>query len=336
MQPAITRTIGTDAQATLQDYMASDTHVFSNNLINQVRVSYNRIGANPQATSGLTNSEFGINVPHNVPSAQGVANIAITGLFAGAAGIGGTGGLGDLQQPFVDRLNESFQFADDVTWVRGQHSVKFGVDVRKEHMFIAFVNRPNGDFTFTGRPHRQSRGRLPARAAGAVPPHHRQRQPGRQRLVYAGYVQDEFRPVSNLTLNFGVRYELAQPFVESNDALNAFHPGQQSTRVPGRAGRPGLPGRRRRAARHLRDRQEQRRAARRHGLGRARRRPQQPAGGVGPVLRHARRAGRLLPERRAGAAVHAAARGELAAACRSPCATRCRRSPVAPTRSRPG
>ena len=35
MQPAITRTIGTDAQATLQDYMASDTHVFGNNLINQ-------------------------------------------------------------------------------------------------------------------------------------------------------------------------------------------------------------------------------------------------------------------------------------------------------------
>ncbi len=232
VHPAITRTIGTDAQATLQDYMASDTHVFGNNLINQFRVSYNRIGANPQATSGLTNSEFGINVPHNVPSAQGVANIAITGLFAGAAGIGGTGGLGDLQQPFVDRLNESFQFANDVTWVRGQHSVKLGLDVRKEHMFIAFVNRPNGDFTFTGihttNPVADFLLGLPAQFRRTTA---NASQDG-SGWSYAGYIQDEFRPVSNLTLNLGVRYDLAQPFVESNDALNAFHPGQQSTRFP--------------------------------------------------------------------------------------------------------
>ena len=318
VQPAITRTIGTDAQATLQDYMASDTHVFSNNLINQIRVSYNRIGANPQATSGLTNGEFGINVPHNVPSAQGVANIAITGLFAGAAGIGGTGGLGDLQQPFVDRLNESFQFADDVTWVRGQHSVKLGLDVRKEHMFIAFVNRPNGDFSFTGVHTGNPRGRLPARAAGAVPPHHRQRQPGRQRLVVCRLhpgrvppgVEPHAQPRPPLRPGAAVRREQRR--------AERLPPRPAVDAVPGRPGRPGLPGRRRRAARHLRDRHEQRVAARRHGLGRARRRPQQPADGLGPVLRHAGRPGRLLPERRAGAAVHAAARGELAAGADHP------------------
>ena len=28
--------------------------------------------------------------------------------------------------------------------------MKFGLDIRQEHMVIAFVNRPNGDFTFTG------------------------------------------------------------------------------------------------------------------------------------------------------------------------------------------
>ena len=42
------------------------------------------------------------------------------------------------------------------------------------------------------------------------------------------------------------------PFVDENGALNSFHPGQQSTRFP--AAPLGLvyPGRRRRAARHLR------------------------------------------------------------------------------------
>jgi hypothetical protein len=232
VQPAITRAIGTDARATLQDYMASDSHVFSNSLINQVRVSYNRIGATPQATSGLTNAEFGIDVPNNVPSATGLANIAITGLFAGAAGIGGTGGLGDLQQPFVKRTNESFQFANDVTWVKGQHTVKGGIDIRKEQMFIAFVNRPNGDFTFSGT----HTGNAAADFLLGLPFQFRRTTANASQdgsgWSYAGYIQDEFRPVSNLTLNLGLRYDLALPFVEASDALNAFHPGQQSTRFP--------------------------------------------------------------------------------------------------------
>ena len=232
VQPAITRAIGTDASATLQDFMVADTHVFAQNVINQARVSYNRIGANPQATSGLLNADFGINVPQNVPSATGLANIAVTGLFAGAAGIGGTGGLGDVQQPFVERLNESFQFTDDVTWIRGGHSLKAGVDVRKEHMFIAFVNRPNGDFTFTGG----LTGNAAADFLLGLPSQFRRTTANASQdgsgWSYAAYLQDEFRPWANLTLNVGVRYDLAQPFVEKGDALNAFHPGQQSTRFP--------------------------------------------------------------------------------------------------------
>jgi outer membrane receptor protein involved in Fe transport len=228
--PAITRPIGTDAQATLQDFMLADQHVFSSSTINQARFSYNRIGAVPQATSGLTNSEFGINLPHNVPSAQGLANVVVTGLFGG--NLPGLGGLGDVQQPFVERLNEVIQFTDDFTWIRGDHSMKFGVDLRKEHMFIAFVNRPNGDFTFNGA----FTGNAAADFMLGLPAQFRRTTANASQdgtgWSYAGYVQDEFRPVTNLTLNLGLRYELAKPFVEANDAINAFHPGQQSTRFP--------------------------------------------------------------------------------------------------------
>jgi outer membrane receptor protein involved in Fe transport len=227
--PAITRPIGTDAKATLQDFMFADQHVFSSNTINQARFSYNRIGAVPQATSGLTNSAFGINLPHNVPSAQGLANIVVTGLFGAGAGLGG---LGDVQQPFVERLNEVFQFTDDFTWIRGSHSMKFGVDVRKEHMFIAFVNRPNGDYTFNGA----FSGNAAADFLLGLPAQFRRTTANASQdgtgWSYAGYVQDEFRPTANVTLNVGLRYELAKPFVEASDAINAFHPGQESTRFP--------------------------------------------------------------------------------------------------------
>ncbi len=222
IEPPTTRPIGTTSVATLQDVMLSNTHVFSNTAINVARVSYNRIAANPALTSGLENGAYGINVPHNVPTSQGLANITINGFF----------NLGDAQQPFVERLNEVVQFTNDFTWVRSGHQLKFGVDVRREHMFIAFVNRPNGDFTFNGI-HTDN---AAADFLLGLPSQFRRTTQNSPQdgygWLYAGYVQDEFRPRPNLTLNAGVRYEVALPFVDVNDALNAFRPGQQSQRFP--------------------------------------------------------------------------------------------------------
>ena len=222
VEPPTTRPIGTTSLATLQDVMLSNTHIFSNAAINVARVSYNRIGANPAVTSGLQNSAYGINLPHNVPSAAGLVNIEINGFF----------NLGDAQQPFVERLNEVAQFSDDFTWVTGGHQLKFGFDVRREHMFIAFVNRPNGDLFFNG----VHTGNAAADFLLGLPQRLRRTTKNSPQdgtgWTYAGYAQDEFRPRSNLTINAGVRYEVAMPFIDKNDALNAFRPGQQSQRFP--------------------------------------------------------------------------------------------------------
>jgi outer membrane receptor protein involved in Fe transport len=223
--PAATRPIGGVALATLQDWMLSDTFIISQNAINVARFSYNKIGANPAVTSGLQNADYLINVPHNLAAAQGLANIMVTGFF----------NLGDLQQPFVDRVNEVFQFTDDLTWWKGSHSLKAGFDMRTEHMVIAFVNRPNGDYTFTGSTSQRT-GNAAADFLLGLPAQFRRTtantiQDGAGWL-YAGYVQDDFRPWPRLTVNAGLRYELPLPFVDKNDALNSFRPGQQSTRFP--------------------------------------------------------------------------------------------------------
>jgi outer membrane receptor protein involved in Fe transport len=223
--PATTRPIGGVALATLQDWMFSDTFVFTPSTLNVARFSYNRIGANPAVTSGLLNSDYSINVPHNLPAAQGLTNIVVTGYFS----------LGDVQQPFVDRVNEVFQFTNDVTWVKGLHAMKMGFDVRKEHMVIAFVNRPNGDYTFTGSTTQRS-GNAAADFLLGLPAQFRRTTANTVQdgtgWLYAGYVQDDFRPWPRLTINAGLRYELPLPFVDKNDALNSFRPGRQSTRFP--------------------------------------------------------------------------------------------------------
>jgi hypothetical protein len=235
--PAITQAIGNTSKATLSDYMGSDTFIFTPHAINVARFSYNRIDAHPAVTSGLKNEDFGIAVPNTNPLAAGLAFVSVSGFF----------NLGDAQQPFVKRVNEVFQVTDDFTWSRGNHGLKFGIDVRKEHMVIAFINRPNGDFTFNG----VNSGNAAADFLLGLPSQFRrtttnQAQDGTGWL-YSTYAQDDWRIGSHLTVNAGVRYELSQPFVDANDALNAFHPGVQSTRFPAAPaglvypGDPGIP-----------------------------------------------------------------------------------------------
>lgn len=235
--PPTTRPVGALSTSTLQDVMLSDTHIVRANLFNVVRASYNRIDAKPAITSGLPNVAYGINVPQNSAKAFGLANMTVNGFFS----------VGDVSQPFVSRLNEVVQVTDDVTWVRGGHSMKFGVDVRREHMAIASVNRPNGDFTFNGF----ATGNAAADFLLGLPTQFRRATKNTDQdgsgWQLAGYLQDEFRPWTNITLDAGLRYELPLPFVDAIDALNSFRPGQQSTRFanapvglvyPGDAGIP--------------------------------------------------------------------------------------------------
>ena len=66
---------------------------------------------------------------------------------------------------------------------------------------------------------------------------------GRLNVVVGHVTSPSHRPDGDA----GVRYELSQPFVDANDALNAFHPGVQSTRFPAAPaglvypGDPGVP-----------------------------------------------------------------------------------------------
>ncbi|MCC7124323.1 MAG: TonB-dependent receptor [Acidobacteria bacterium] len=215
------------ATATLQDVMASHNYIISSNVINQARFSINRISAKPAVTSGLSPTSYGINLANTNPAAPGLPSFAVTGFFGG-----GAAALGDGQQPFVNRVNHVWQIANDLTWIAGRHSLKFGFDMRREAMQIAQINRPNGDLTFsggiTGNAAADFLIGLPAQVRATT----QQAVQDGYGYLFAGYVQDEFRVTPRLTVNLGLRYELPTPFVDNNDAITGFHTGQQSTVYP--------------------------------------------------------------------------------------------------------
>jgi hypothetical protein len=225
--PRVIAAVDQKALATLQDFMVSHNYVISSNVINQVRFSINRITANPAVTSGLNPLDYGINLANTNPAAAGLPSFLIQGFF----GLG-LSALGDPQQPFVDRVNHVWQAANDLTWLRGRHSMKMGMDIRREAMRIAFINRPNGDLTFSGG----LSGNAAADFLLGFPSQTRatttQAIQDGYGWLFAGYVQDEFRMTPTLTLNLGLRYELPTPFIDQNDAISGFRTGQQSTVFP--------------------------------------------------------------------------------------------------------
>ncbi|MEZ5288749.1 MAG: TonB-dependent receptor [Vicinamibacterales bacterium] len=224
-------------KATLQDFMGAHTYLFSSNAINTARFSVNRIFANPAVTSGLTNAEYGINLPNTNPLAVGLPSIGVTGFFT----------LGDPAQPFVQRVNHVWQFTDDFTWVKGRHQLKFGVDIRREAMNIAFINRPNGNMTFNGNITGNAAADFLIGSAAQVRATTTQAIQDGAGWLYAGFVQDEFRVSDHFTLNLGLRYELPLPFEDKNDAITGFVTGVQSQVYPAAPaglvypGDPGIP-----------------------------------------------------------------------------------------------
>jgi outer membrane receptor protein involved in Fe transport len=213
---------GNTAVATLSDVLFSDTLILRPNLINVVRVGDNRINANPTTTSGLNPKDLGLNITQTNATAAGLPFITLTGLFT----------IGDTQQPFAHRVNDVFSIGDDLSWVEGRHSFKFGGELRRDHIQLAYINRPNGDYTFNST----YTGNVISDFLLGFPIQYRQGSgdPNMDGQTWGTglYAQDEFRLSANVTLNAGVRYEVQSPFVEKGDKLNAFYPGVQSTRFP--------------------------------------------------------------------------------------------------------
>ncbi|MCU1261274.1 MAG: hypothetical protein JWO80_4159, partial [Bryobacterales bacterium] len=213
---------GNRALARVQDAMGSDTWIIHPNMINVARFGLNRIDAKPTTTSGKSINDLGFQYSPSNAAAAGLPFITVSGFFT----------AGDAQQPFANRINNVISFSDDLNWVTGRHSLKFGGEVRRDQIDVSYINRPNGDFTFSG----QYSGNAAADFLLGFPIQFRQAT-GDPNLIgsswtYSGYGQDEFRLSSRLTLSFGLRYEVNQPFTEASNHLAAFHPGQQSTKFP--------------------------------------------------------------------------------------------------------
>ncbi len=209
----------TDALRHQNYFYVGFTRTFGAALINDMRYTYsNRI--NHELSAGLGGgwpAKLGL---------RGVSDEAFPRFaIAGVAPLGAT--THERRQFPI----EQHQFVDTLSYVRGRHTLKTGLEVRPS--FNYEVNRPSisGSFGFTTQPTA-----LPGRAGTGLglaslllgfPNSVTIRETevlDRSSWYLAAFVQDDWTVGSNLTLNFGVRWETDTPIVDANDRMNGFDP----------------------------------------------------------------------------------------------------------------
>jgi hypothetical protein len=251
---------GTIVNQRFQQWNPSHTWTISNSLVNEFRVTYLREGQltfqHPQNTGAVSSFCTGTaaNYCFNGTSDSSVINadIASSGIAPGKAGI--TTGLPANRTglPFVDvaggfnigngwegelpQVGNSFQFSDNLSWVKGTHTIKYGADVRRSRFDQTLYYNVNGYATFnsSGNNAISSGDNYPGYFLGLVDTYSQgsaQRENVRNTGLYL-FAQDSWKIKPNVTLNYGLRWELDTPLTDALGHVQTFRPGENSKMYP--------------------------------------------------------------------------------------------------------
>jgi hypothetical protein len=222
---AVTSGAALGPQVTLAQAIATSyIHVFSPTLMNEVRGGYTR--RHVQRTDLLLSSpaSSAIGVP-GIPTNGAFNNELPTFLIAGFQQLGPSANTDSSFRTDVTEI------ADTVSYLRGRHSIKFGIDNRISRLDVIQPPSPTGSFTFstlfTSAPGLTGTGSsLASFLLGQVQQFSidlQQKFLQPRAWFQEWFVQDDWRVTSRLSLNLGTRYTLNFPSTEATNQGAVFN-----------------------------------------------------------------------------------------------------------------
>jgi hypothetical protein len=204
--------------------------VFGSGWVNEFHHSYmrnvNNIGAPkgglgvPVASQGFVTGPGTPGIVVQAPQFEGVENVAFQKFTIGVTTTG------------VAQANHTFHWNDNLSRAIGVHTIRVGGEFEYAQVNLNPNAQFNGTFAFSGT----ETGSDFADFLLGVPSSYIQAAgaPFFLRNKYGGaFAQDSWRLRSNLTLNYGLRWDFMEPWYEKYNQLQTIVPGQQSVVYPG-------------------------------------------------------------------------------------------------------
>ncbi len=219
---------GTVEPHTWQNYAASYNHDFSPSLTNVVSFGYNRIwDSNASQNGNLDASTIVPGLVTPLPHLGGLPQVTITGF----AGFSDWTGSGDLEQ--------DTQISDALTWTKGKHLFEGGFSFMRWD-FYNFQNPSLGSFSFNGQYTGNAfadflLGDLAGSSRSIAP-----LAATPTNLRYGFYAQDSWRLTPQLTLDYGLRYDLPTIYQNSPGNMANWYPDLNEIVVLKGTGQPDL------------------------------------------------------------------------------------------------
>ncbi len=176
-----------------------------------------------------TNPDYGLHSGLG-PTKEGVPFIDVAGGFT----------IGNNFNGQLPQIGNTFQFSDNFSKIIGNHSLKFGGDVRYQKFDQLLYFDINGDLSFqssTSGPIGNDLG-----FSDAYPDYllgignsffqgSAQHELVRSTSLYL-FTQDSWKIKPNVTLNYGLRWEMNTPLTDIGKKVQTFRPGEVSTIYP--------------------------------------------------------------------------------------------------------
>jgi hypothetical protein len=208
-----------------QQYAMGFTHIFTPNLLLDLRAAFTRINNLSLPLNYGSNANTAVGFPAGHSSFSPFAN-SLTPVSVGPFSDLGDGAYVPLQD-----IDNTFQYAGTLSWTKGNHSIKVGASfLRRQARNVqsasaagaygfGLVSDNNANLTT------QQDNQLASTLVGAFqndtrnfninPPDYRSYEP-------SGFAQDSWKINPKLTFVYGVRYDVFTPFTEAHNRISNF------------------------------------------------------------------------------------------------------------------
>ena len=203
---------GSNIDGRQQSYAVGEYHTFNPNLTNDARVAFLRWQINTQHTDSGQNRSEALGIPNanrGTPESSGLSLFSVSGYTQ----------FGDSHYVPEIATDDTYQFSDYLTWIKGRHSLKLGGDFRFLSRNFYQAQAPFGTFSFSGQYTQNlatsDGGNSIADLLLGVPAS--KLQDGLASMDHTNikeidaFLQDDWHVTEGLTLNLGLRYEIFSP-----------------------------------------------------------------------------------------------------------------------------